>query len=383
MWMVSDGLLRATARDMARGVSELCGLISSVSKSLGLVARTLVVVAREAPALVMATLLLGFIATTYLVSQAGLAGERSEVAKYSEAKWEQVHLNYNQTKVVLITGDTRMGEVLGRLLSTAKGVNYWDSPLKFCWEKPKVCLRELGSLHSLKLLESLFHCQLRFLAVLQDWLGRGSLEDLVRRCSTIQIQLIRSTRLRVRDVAFLMAENPHLRIFTLYLLRDPRASLADIKALGKFRERGGGPVKVYGNNSYKTVIQDLCTLVSDDIEHLAGKHVRSVRVESVRQEDLLLDLEQELRQVMRLTGLRPSQTTEEMVKKLEFPDIQLEEHPREKIDLTMADELEAADRWKSVLSPNEIQYLERDFRCNQVLKYGGYDYWDFSNDETS
>ena len=33
-------------------------------------------------------------------------------------------------KVVLITGDTRMGEVLGRLLSTAKGVNYWDSPLK-------------------------------------------------------------------------------------------------------------------------------------------------------------------------------------------------------------------------------------------------------------
>ena len=64
----------------------------------------------------------------------------------------------------------------------------------------------------------------------------------------------RSTRLRVRDVAFLMvphirlndiilidsntskkltrqfqAENPHLRIFTVYLLRDPRATLADIK----------------------------------------------------------------------------------------------------------------------------------------------------------
>ena len=70
---------------------------------------------------------------------------------------------------------------------------------------------------------------------------------------------------------------------------------------GKFRERGGGPVKIYGNSSYKTVsllsntiinswpwcsswtsadncdhvrhskvIQDLCALVSDDIEHLAG-----------------------------------------------------------------------------------------------------------------
>ena len=33
-------------------------------------------------------------------------------------------------KVVLITGDTPMGEVLGRLLSTAKGVHYWNSPLK-------------------------------------------------------------------------------------------------------------------------------------------------------------------------------------------------------------------------------------------------------------
>ena len=64
--------------------------------------------------------------------------------------------------------------------------------------------------------------------------------------SQCQSCLFRSTRLRVRDVAFLMvnvffleerlkltkpfqAENPHLRIFTLYLLRDPRASLADIK----------------------------------------------------------------------------------------------------------------------------------------------------------
>jgi len=353
-------------RDLTREVSQLCGLLSSVRKNLGLFARSVLVSARQAPAPVMASLLLGIIAMTYFISQAGINGEVSEVAKYSEAKWEKVHLNFNQTKVVLITGDTRMGEVLGRLVATAKGVHYWDSPLKFCWEKPKICLRELGSLHSIRLLESLFHCQLRFLAVFQDWLNRGSLEDLVHRCSTIQTQLVRSTRLRVRDVAFLMAENPHLRIFTLYLLRDPRASLADIKTSGKFRERGGGPVKIYGNSSYKTVIQDLCALVSDDIEHLAGKHVRSVRVESIRQEDLLLDLQQELRQVLRLTGLRPSKATEEMVNKLEFPDVQLEEKPKDKVDLTMAEELEAADRWKNVLSPSEIQFLERDFRCNQV-----------------
>ena len=33
-------------------------------------------------------------------------------------------------QIVLITGDTQIGDVLGRLLATAKGVNYWDLPLK-------------------------------------------------------------------------------------------------------------------------------------------------------------------------------------------------------------------------------------------------------------
>ena len=68
----------------------------------------------------------------------------------------------------------------------------------------------------------------------------------------------------------------------------------------------------------------------------------------------------QLRQVLRLTGLRASQTTEEvmckdvtvfmkealiaqsdqinnlqMVKKLEFPDIQLEEHPKEQVGIVI------------------------------------------------
>ena len=33
----------------------------------------------------------------------------------------------------------------------------------------------------------------------------------------------------VINIIIVQAENPHLRIFVLYLLRDPRASLADIK----------------------------------------------------------------------------------------------------------------------------------------------------------
>ena len=57
------------AREMARGAAELYGLITSVSKSLWLVARTVVLVAREAPALVIATLLLVLIAITYFGSQ--------------------------------------------------------------------------------------------------------------------------------------------------------------------------------------------------------------------------------------------------------------------------------------------------------------------------
>ena len=45
----------------------------------------------------------------------------------------------------------------------------------------------------------------------------------------------------------------------------------------------------------------------------------------------------------------------------------------QEVDLTMAEELETADRWKQVLSTTEIQTLERDFRCNQVrLKSSDY-----------
>ena len=61
-----------SCRDMARRVAELYGLISSVSKSLCLVARTFLLVAREAPALVLATLLLALTAITYFGSQVWL-----------------------------------------------------------------------------------------------------------------------------------------------------------------------------------------------------------------------------------------------------------------------------------------------------------------------
>ena len=78
--------------------------------------------------------------------------------------------------MVLISGSTRLGEALGRLLATGQGVAYWDSPLmvaplqstpQFCSETPKLCARELGAIHSVSLLSNLFHCQLRFITVFQ------------------------------------------------------------------------------------------------------------------------------------------------------------------------------------------------------------------------
>ena len=63
------GPMRLVARDMARGVAEHYGLIFGLSKSLCLVAKTFVLVAREAPALLIAALLFALIIITYFGSQ--------------------------------------------------------------------------------------------------------------------------------------------------------------------------------------------------------------------------------------------------------------------------------------------------------------------------
>ena len=61
--------MRLVGRDMARGVAEHYGLISSLRKNLCFVAKTLVLVAREAPALLIAVLLFALIIITYFGSQ--------------------------------------------------------------------------------------------------------------------------------------------------------------------------------------------------------------------------------------------------------------------------------------------------------------------------
>ena len=73
--VVTERTMRGMAglvRDLTREVSQLCGLLSSVRKNLGLFARSVLVSARQAPAPVMASLLLGIIAMTYFISQVKL-----------------------------------------------------------------------------------------------------------------------------------------------------------------------------------------------------------------------------------------------------------------------------------------------------------------------
>ena len=41
---------------------------------------------------------------------------------------------------------------------------------------------------------------------------------------------------------------------------------------------------------------------------------------------------------------------------------------------------EKAEKWKIILSPEEIRAVENDFRCSKVMKFGGYEFYDFDYD---
>ena len=49
----------------------------------------------------------------------------------------------------------------------------------------------------------------------------------------------------------------------------------------------------------------------------------------------------------------------------------------------MAEELENSEQWKTLLTREEILAVETDFRCSKVMKFGGYEFYDFALDESS
>ena len=52
----------------------------------------------------------------------------------------------------------------------------------------------------------------------------------------------------------------------------------------------------------------------------------------------------------------------------------------QKLDLRLASAAENSEKWKIFLTPEEIRAVENDFRCSKVMKFGGYEFYDFDYD---
>ena len=52
----------------------------------------------------------------------------------------------------------------------------------------------------------------------------------------------------------------------------------------------------------------------------------------------------------------------------------------QKLDLRLAEAAETNEKWKITLNPEEIRAVENDFRCSKVMKFGGYEFYDFDYD---
>jgi hypothetical protein len=87
----------------------------------------------------------------------------------------------------------------------------------------------------------------------------------------------------------------------VYLLQDPRARLADMKASMRFRNKAG-VLKTFTKKSYQLVIPTLCSELLEAVEYLAGhgRITAGIRAHSLRHEDVLLDMDQEVMCVLAL-----------------------------------------------------------------------------------
>ena len=81
----------------------------------------------------------------------------------------------------------------------------------------------------------------------------------------------------------------------VYLLQDPRTRLADMKAANKYRGKTG-VAKKFRPNSHQRIIPQMCGEMLDTVDYLTGhaKIAPGIRVHSLRHEDLLLDMDQEV-----------------------------------------------------------------------------------------
>ena len=89
----------------------------------------------------------------------------SRIRNFQDSKYDQTFINKNQTKILLLSPEVELGKLLGEILSKTLGSSYWENPFQVCWDDVSLCKHNLKTTYPPKLLELLFKCQLRFLAV--------------------------------------------------------------------------------------------------------------------------------------------------------------------------------------------------------------------------
>ena len=67
-----------------------------------------------------------------------------------------------------------------------------------CWETSAVCRDHLTTSYPPRLLELLFSCQLRYLAIYKEFHRIKDLEALLKQCSHPSKMLVRTSRIRLR-----------------------------------------------------------------------------------------------------------------------------------------------------------------------------------------
>ena len=121
----------------------------------------------------------------------------------------------------------------------------------------------------------------------------------------------------------------------------------------------------------------------------------------------------QIKQLFRRLNLKYNIATKKLVQRLEFPDEHVADTPGrvsedieelvtcslilwtisclgilnvsyllmlKKLDLRLAEAAETNEKWKIILKPEEIKAVENDFRCSKVMKFGGYEFYDFDYD---
>ena len=142
----------------------------------------------------------------------------------------------------------------------------------------------------------------------------------------------------------------------VFLVRDPRAMYSSVKAL---------------YNKSKTGWRTLCDEMLDDVKQFAKiKSIMPNKFFFLRYEDLVLDIQNESRKLMKNLGLKYSKTLDKYIKThSHIPDNKkTTENPHSLFRETQ----ENAFKWTQYISSKEAKFMETI--CNDVMDKMGYEF---------